>query len=105
MKQSTPTASKAYLDLLDKMKEIHITKNAGYSGIDNPDKWANFRVCEGLGIPAWKGCLVRMGDKFIRITNLARNPKNDMVGESIKDTLIDLASYALICICLIQEKE
>ena len=36
-------------------------------------------------------------------TGLAINPDNEMVGESLDDTLFDLAAYALIAICLRRE--
>lgn len=98
-------ASEKYLKLLDDAKELHIRKNAGYSGMDNPDAWANFRMAEAFGVSAFKGCLVRMSDKYIRITNLVKNPDNEQVGESIKDTLKDLAAYALIAVCLLEEEE
>ena len=93
-----------YLQLLDDMRELHIKKNAGYSG-DSPDRWTNFRMAEKFGVSAFLGCLVRLSDKFIRIQNLVKNPNNEMVGESIKDTLLDLASYALIAYCLLTEEE
>ena len=32
----------------------------------------NFRTCELAGIPAWKGCCVRIGDKFSRIMGFAK---------------------------------
>jgi hypothetical protein len=84
------------------MKDIHARKNAGYAG-DCDDAWANFRYSELFGIPAFKGCLVRLSDKFIRIANLTQNPKNEQVGEAITDTLLDLANYAIIAICLYEE--
>ena len=93
-----------YLQLLDEMKELHIKKNAGYSG-NSRDRWANFRMAENFGVSAFLGCLVRMSDKFIRIQNLVKNPNNEMVGESIKDTLLDVSSYALIAYCLLVEQE
>ena len=93
--------SQRYLELLDEMKALHIRKNAGYAG-GNPDSWANFRMSEAFGVSAFKGCLIRMSDKYIRITNLVRDPKNEQVGESVKDTLFDLAAYALIAICLLE---
>lgn len=93
-----------YLKLLDEMRELHIKRNAGYSG-DSADRWANFRMSENFGVSSFLGCLVRMSDKFIRIQNLTKNPKNEMVGEAIEDTLLDLASYALIAICLLREKK
>lgn len=98
-------ASQRYLQLLKDMEQLHIKKNSGYAGKDNPDPWANFRLSEGFGVSAERGCLVRMSDKFIRVQNLMKDPTNDQVGENIKDTLFDLASYALITICLIEELE
>lgn len=98
-------ASKRYLQLLKDMEQLHISKNAGYAGRDNPDAWANFRMCENFGVSAFKGCLVRLSDKYIRVTNLVKDPTNEMVHESVKDTLFDLAAYALIAICLIEEQE
>lgn len=97
--------SQKFLSLLEKMEDMHIRKNAGYSGIDTEDPWRNFRFAELFGISPLKGCLVRMSDKYIRISNLIRNEENEKVGESIKDTLLDLASYALIAYCLYEEEE
>lgn len=97
-------SSPRYMELLKQMEDLHVRKSAGYAG-DNPDAWANFRMCEAFGVSSFVGCLIRLGDKYIRITNLVKNPKNEKVGESIKDTLFDLASYALIAICLLEEKE
>ena len=92
-----------YLALLEQMKQLHIAKNAGYSG-ENTDRWANFRMAKGFGVTALVGCLVRMSDKYVRIQNLLAKPENDQVGERITDTLMDLASYALIAICLYREE-
>lgn len=97
-------ASKRYLELLEEMEQLHIKKNAGYAGHD-PDAWANFRMSEAVGVSAFLGCLVRMSDKYIRVTNLVKDPALDRVGESIKDTLFDLAAYSLIAICLLEEQE
>ena len=96
--------SPRFLELLGDMRRTHIAKNAGYAGADNPDFFANFRDCEGINIPAFMGCLVRMGDKWSRIKSLARDPSNERVGEAITDTLIDLANYSLIAICLYEEQ-
>lgn len=94
----------AFLALLDDMRALHIAKSRGYAG-QNADTWANFREAQGFGVSPLDGVLVRMSDKYIRVKSLRSNPKNDMVGESIKDTLMDLAAYALIALCLVKEKE
>jgi hypothetical protein len=94
-----------YKELLGEAWELHMNKNAGYAGADNPDPWANFRMSEAFGVSALDGCLVRMSDKYIRVTNLRRDATNDRVNESIIDTLRDLSAYALIAICLMEEEK
>jgi len=96
--------SMEYKALLDEAWDLHLRKNAGYAGAENSDPWANFRMCEAFGVDAFTGCLVRLSDKYIRITNLMSNPDNDQVNESIRDTLQDLAAYALIAVCLWDEQ-
>lgn len=97
-------ASERYLQLLREMETLHRAKAAGYSGQDNPDTWSNFREAERLGISPLLGVLVRMGDKYRRIQNLVRDHTNEQVGESLRDTLMDLASYSLIAVCLLEEE-
>ena len=92
-----------FADVILTSKSTHMKKNAGYAG-DSADPWANFRMAERLGITAHMGVLVRMSDKYIRIRNLRENPANEQVGESILDTLLDLAAYALIAVCLLRER-
>ena len=97
--------SHKFLSLIAEMEDIHRRKNAGYAGEASMDPWKNFRMAEMLNISAFKGCLVRMGDKYSRICNLAEDPNNEQVSESIHDTLIDLANYSLIAICLYEEMQ
>lgn len=95
--------SKEYLNLLQDMASLHERKNAGYAGNTN-DPWSNFRESEDFGVPAWKGALIRMSDKYSRIKSLVSNPNNEQVGESLEDTLMDLSAYALIVLCLRREE-
>lgn len=96
--------SKEYKRLLDEAWDIHVRKNAGYAGFDNADPWANFRMSEAFGVSAFDGCLVRLSDKYIRVTNLRKDARNEQVNESLRDTLVDLAAYALIAVCLLDEQ-
>jgi len=94
-----------FYELIWQMCEIHSIKNKGY-GIGNP--LGNFMECERFNIPAWKGCLVRITDKYSRICNLVAkmdNPeyKDAIKMENLEDTLIDLANYSLLCIILLRE--
>lgn len=98
-------ANPRFLELLESMKQTHIDKNSGYAGKNNPDTFANFRESERFGVSAFLGCMTRLSDKFIRVCNLIRDPSNEKVGEKLTDTLIDLANYCLIAICLWEEKK
>lgn len=90
-----------FYKLLEELKEIHSNKNHDYA---NEDPLSNFRISEKMGIPAWKGCLVRISDKFSRICNFAKKEELKTKDENIEDTLKDLAVYSLICIILYREK-
>jgi hypothetical protein len=97
--------NKRFIELNREELETHRAKGAGYAGSDNPDTWANFREAQAWGVTPLQGCLVRMGDKYRRAQNIIRDPKNERVGESVKDTLMDLSNYAKIAICLLEEEE
>lgn len=90
--------------ILSRAKELHAKKNAGYSGIDNPDPWHNLRVCERFGISAIDGCLTRICDKYVRYHNVLANANNEQVGETPDQMLIDFSSYCLMLICLLREE-
>lgn len=95
--------SEHFIELLHQMEELHRKKNAGYSG-NSLDPFKNFRECEDIDVSAFRGCLVRMCDKWSRVKNLVKNPDNEQVGEAITDTLMDMAVYSLIAICLYEEQ-
>jgi len=57
-------------------------------------------MSEAFGIPAWKGTLVRMSDKWSRIVQLSQKAA---LNESLRDSLIDLSVYSLLCILLLEE--
>lgn len=48
---------------------------------------------EGMAMPR-----IRLGDKFNRFKNLTRSGLRQVVDESIRDTLIDLANYAILTV-------
>ena len=88
--------------LLEEMKATHDAKRHDYASTE--DVFANFRHCEIAGIPAWKGVCVRISDKFSRIMGFAKKGKLKVKDESVKDTLIDMANYALIALILYEEQ-
>ena len=88
-------------EILHQAIDLHRRKNSTYTG-GSSDVFANFRECEVFGIPAWKGVLCRMTDKWSRLRALAQGVP-DLVGESLVDTLMDNLVYSAICIGLYQE--
>lgn len=84
------------------MKDLHIRKNAGYSGLHD-DPWYNFRQVERFGISTQDGIIARLTDKYQRYINLRDNPALDQVQESLMDTLQDFVAYCLILYCVMEE--
>lgn len=92
------------MDGLDKVladiRAMHDKKQADY-GRDG-DPFANIRSSTEWGIPAWVGSLVRGGDKFKRLQKAASGKQ--LRNESVEDSLIDLAVYAIIALILWREE-
>lgn len=92
-----------FYEVLVRAADLHHRKNTNYAGIGD-DPFRNFRESEDFGIPAWKGVLVRMSDKWMRIKNLVGGVP-DKVGEGLSETLIDLLVYSGLCMNLIDEEK
>lgn len=87
-------ASKHYLELLDHMRELHISKNHDYALSDNP--FSNFeQAADYAGIPVTDVFHVMQGIKVARLNALkaeGKTPNN----ESILDTRLDKIAYELL---------
>lgn len=88
--------------LFCRMRDILIAKGHDYAGAS--DRFSNFRLCEAMGIPVWKGIVIRMSDKLSRIMCFAKADALQVKDESVEDTLLDLANYALLCLCAYREE-
>lgn len=88
-------------ELLERMAQISKAKSHDYSGDEDP--MSNFRQCEAMGLPAWKGIVVRLTDKLSRIQNFCKKESLQVKDESVEDTLLDMANYALLCIIMYRE--
>lgn len=73
--------------ILNEIKQLHNRKNADYG--NSFDK-----TLDEFGLVA---SATRMSDKFNRFKSLIQNPAQ-VPDEKIEDTLIDLASYAMMTI-------
>ena len=93
--------SELFYELLNKMRKVHDAKRHDYASVE--DVFKNFRTSELAGIPAWKGVAMRLGDKFSRLMSFCKQEELKVADESIGDTLIDMANYALICHILFYE--
>ncbi|KKN42485.1 hypothetical protein LCGC14_0712950 [marine sediment metagenome] len=90
-----------FYQLLDEIADLHDRKNHDYAG---QDPLSNLKLCEEFGIPAWKGVIVRLTDKWSRITQLITK-EAQVKDESIEDTLKDNAVYSLLAIVLRRERK
>lgn len=77
-----------------KMLAITLAKNNDYGGQDDPYK--NFRLDGAHGI------LIRAGDKMSRLRTAIVEKRKFAVDESIEDTCLDLANYALLLLCFLE---
>jgi len=93
--------SETALDILENMQKVYEAKDSDYSATGLP--MGNLRKCEDAGIDAWRGCLVRIGDKMSRLENFLKEKEYLVISEKAEDTVIDLANYAILMSCLIEE--
>lgn len=90
-----------FYELLEELKELHSNKNRDYSGEVDPLR--NLRSVEAMGLPAWKGVVVRLTDKLNRLWSFSQKEEYAVKDESLVDTLKDTAVYAILGIVLYEE--
>ena len=83
--------------------EISKRKNADYTG-KTADPFSNFQSVEVLGISTEVGFLTRMMDKMKRIASFVEQGNLQVKGESVTDTLQDLANYSCLMAAYIKSK-
>ncbi len=92
--ETTNTNVKKFNEIVCKMADTYEKKNADYG-----DSFG--QTCDEFGIIA---AIVRMNDKMNRIKQLSK--KNALVtDESIKDTILDLANYAVMTLMWVNSKD
>lgn len=77
-----------HAEICDEIKGLYARKNADYG-----DSFHHTFVEEGMAMAR-----IRLGDKFNRFKVLTRKGKREVKDESIRDTLIDMANYAIMTI-------
>lgn len=78
---------------------LHAKKQRDYGNASDP--FANVRASEDFGVPGWKGSLIRLNDKVTRLKNYSLT--GTLANESVEDSLMDMAVYAIIALCLYRE--
>lgn len=87
--------------VLEEIQAMHDKKRLDYGSDDDP--FANIRASELFGIPGWLGAIIRANDKIVRLQTFAR--KGKLVNESVEDSLLDLAVYAVIALAMYREEQ
>ena len=99
----THPTSQAFFDLCDALKDMHRRKSSDYGCPSGTDPLANIRNgAKFVGIPSWKGAMVRLSDKVTRLATF--NATGRLENESLEDNLFDLASYSLLALLLHREE-
>jgi hypothetical protein len=103
IKPDVHPTSQAFFDLCDALKEMHRRKSRDYGCPSGEDPLANIRNgAKFVGIPSWKGAMVRLSDKVTRLASY--NATGRLENESLEDNLFDLASYSLLALLLHREE-
>ncbi len=78
------------------MHNLTVKKNSDYTGVGD-DPFANFSRVEQVGIcTTEQGFLTRMMDKISRINSFSQRGTLSVEDESVIDSCLDLANYALL---------
>jgi hypothetical protein len=100
MKKDRHPLSEKFHALLKEAGDLHDQKQNDYGLAHDP--FANVRASEDFGVPGWIGCMMRANDKMHRIQKKAKG--EELLNESLRDSLVDLAVYSLIAVVLLEEE-
>lgn len=81
--------------LCEELNELYEKKNHDYG-----DSFHLSYMEEGMAMPR-----IRMSDKLNRFKTLSRAENQEVKDESIRDTLIDLANYAIMTVMEIDRRD
>lgn len=85
-----------HADICAELHAMYDRKNRDYG-----DAFHLSYLEEGMAMPR-----IRLGDKFNRFKTLSKNPEAQAVhDESIRDTLLDLANYAIMTVLELEGEE
>lgn len=85
---TTKTKVQMHREICEEINDLYARKNHDYG-----DSFHQTFVEEGMAMAR-----IRLGDKFNRFKTLSRSREQKVDDESIRDTLIDLANYAIMTV-------
>jgi len=85
---------KTFSEILEWMQQIHEAKAHDYTSQGSP--LGNFMESERIGVEPFKGCFIRLQDKYSRACNLISGMEAAVQDETLEDTLVDMANYAIL---------
>lgn len=85
---TTETKVQMHREICEEINDLYARKNHDYG-----DSFHQTFVEEGMAMAR-----IRLGDKFNRFKTLSRSGEQKVDDESIRDTLIDLANYAIMTV-------
>ncbi len=98
----THPSSERFKQLQQEVLEMHHKKAKDYGTHEDP--LANIRNGgEFINVEPWRAAFVRIADKCQRLQAFCKNGK--LENETMRDTLLDLSSYALLALVLFEESE
>ena len=86
---------KAHKDIVLSLNELYAKKNADYG-----DSFHESYLEEGMAMPR-----IRLSDKLNRFKSLTKSGKQEVKDENIRDTLLDLANYAIMTVLELDREE
>ena len=97
---------KFHEELCKEALNLSIAKNADYAGGDGKHPFANFTRCESMGIcTTERGFLVRLTDKFSRLSTFCESGEFKVKDENFRDTLVDVVNYVCLLGAYVQAKK
>jgi hypothetical protein len=88
-------------NIIDEIVKLRDKKAFDYGNEDDP--MANLRASEDFGVPNVIGILIRLNDKMFRLKRWAK--LGTLKNETARESLIDIAGYALRACELLDEEE
>lgn len=86
---------KQFKQIATELGELYDKKNSAYGNSFS-------ETYKKLGIIS---AVTRISDKYNRLCNLSTNPNIDDLGESLEDTLRDMASYCIMTVMELQNNK